>query len=49
MAEGSEHDWRPNREAERAEMVARQIEGRGITDPGVLWAMRQIPREAFLP
>jgi protein-L-isoaspartate(D-aspartate) O-methyltransferase len=49
MAEEREHNWQHNRTAERAEMVARQIESRGITDPGVLWAMREVPREAFLP
>lgn len=33
----------------REEMVARQIAGRGITDPNLLAAMREIPREAFVP
>jgi protein-L-isoaspartate(D-aspartate) O-methyltransferase len=29
-------------------MVAQQIEGRGIHDPAVIEAMRQVPREAFV-
>jgi protein-L-isoaspartate(D-aspartate) O-methyltransferase len=33
----------------RQTMVKRQIEARGITDRGVLAAMRQVPREAFMP
>jgi protein-L-isoaspartate(D-aspartate) O-methyltransferase len=33
----------------RAEMVERQIAGRGVADPGVLAAMRLVPREAFVP
>lgn len=33
----------------REEMVARQIEGRGIRDPRVLAAMRAVPRERFVP
>ncbi len=32
----------------REQMVARQIQGRGITDPAVLAAMRTVPREAFV-
>jgi protein-L-isoaspartate(D-aspartate) O-methyltransferase len=35
--------------AKRAEMVRLQIEARGIRDPQVLRAMREVPREAFLP
>jgi protein-L-isoaspartate(D-aspartate) O-methyltransferase len=35
--------------ASRAAMVHRQIEGRGIADPRVLAAMREVPREAFVP
>jgi protein-L-isoaspartate(D-aspartate) O-methyltransferase len=34
-------------EALRAEMVAEQLERRGISDPRVLEAMRKVPREAF--
>ena len=34
--------------AERARMIARQIEGRGVTDPAVLAAMGEVPREAFV-
>jgi protein-L-isoaspartate(D-aspartate) O-methyltransferase len=33
----------------REEMVRRQIEGRGIRDPRLLAAMREVPREAFVP
>jgi len=33
----------------RLRMVATQIEGRGITDPAVLAAMRTIPRHRFVP
>ena len=33
----------------RENMVARQIEGRGIRDPRVLAAMRNVPREQFVP
>jgi protein-L-isoaspartate(D-aspartate) O-methyltransferase len=32
----------------REQMVARQIEGRGIVDPSLLAAMREVPREAFV-
>lgn len=35
--------------AEREEMVARQIEARGIRDPRVLEAMRRVPRHRFVP
>jgi len=35
--------------AERLEMVARQIEARGVKDPVVLEAMRQVPRHWFVP
>lgn len=42
-------DVSPPDEAQRREqMVARQIEGRGIADPRVLDAMREVPREAFV-
>jgi protein-L-isoaspartate(D-aspartate) O-methyltransferase len=33
----------------RHHMVDTQIAGRGITDPGVLQAMRTVPREVFVP
>src|SRR5687768_8795398 len=33
----------------REAMVDRQIEARGIRDPRVLAAMRQVPRERFIP
>lgn len=32
----------------REQMVAHQIEGRGIHDPAILRAMRTVPREAFV-
>ncbi|HEV2818136.1 MAG TPA: protein-L-isoaspartate(D-aspartate) O-methyltransferase [Allosphingosinicella sp.] len=35
--------------ARREEMVRRQIEGRGIRGPRLLQAMREVPREAFVP
>ena len=35
--------------ASREEMVRRQIEGRGIRNPHLLRAMREVPREAFVP
>ena len=34
---------------ERARMVRRQIESRGVRDPGVLKAMREVPRHRFVP
>jgi protein-L-isoaspartate(D-aspartate) O-methyltransferase len=34
---------------ERAAMVARQIEARGIDDPATLAAMRNVPRHLFVP
>lgn len=37
-----------DRSAERHGMVASQIEARGIRDPRVLDAMRDVPREAFV-
>lgn len=36
-------------ERRRAAMVRNQIEARGIRDPLVLEAMREVPREAFVP
>ncbi|MCP3979566.1 MAG: protein-L-isoaspartate(D-aspartate) O-methyltransferase [bacterium] len=35
--------------AARAEMVRRQIEARGVRNAGVLAAMRDVPRHAFVP
>ena len=32
----------------RERMVRRQIEARGITDPAILDAFREVPREAFV-
>ena len=39
----------PTCEPRRRDMVERQIAGRGITDPHVLAAMGEVPREAFVP
>ncbi|TMJ19460.1 MAG: protein-L-isoaspartate(D-aspartate) O-methyltransferase [Alphaproteobacteria bacterium] len=39
----------PDFAAAREEMVRRQIEGRGLADPRLLGAMREVPREAFVP
>jgi protein-L-isoaspartate(D-aspartate) O-methyltransferase len=36
-------------EREREDMVARQIEARGVRDARVLEAMRQVPRHRFVP
>jgi protein-L-isoaspartate(D-aspartate) O-methyltransferase len=36
-------------EQQRLEMVAQQIEARGVKDPGVRAAMLQIPRHEFVP
>ncbi|MEN6436587.1 MAG: protein-L-isoaspartate(D-aspartate) O-methyltransferase [Anaerolineaceae bacterium] len=36
-------------EKERLEMVSQQIEARGLRDPGVLEAMRCVPRHCFVP
>jgi protein-L-isoaspartate(D-aspartate) O-methyltransferase len=36
-------------ESARDRMVRHQIEGRGVRDPRVLAAMREVPREAFVP
>ena len=33
----------------RRAMVERQLEARGIDDPAVLTAMREVPRERFVP
>ena len=35
-------------EKQREDMVKRQIESRGITDPKVLLAMRSVPRHLFV-
>jgi protein-L-isoaspartate(D-aspartate) O-methyltransferase len=40
---------RQARRAERERMVAEQIAARGVRDPRVLAAMREVPREWFLP
>lgn len=36
-------------ETRRKQMVAEQIEARGVRDPAVLEAMRQVPRHRFVP
>ena len=36
-------------ERQREEMVRSQIEARGISDPNVLAAFRQVPRHLFVP
>jgi len=38
-----------DRQAEREQMVARQLEARDITDVNVLAAMRKVPRHCFVP
>jgi protein-L-isoaspartate(D-aspartate) O-methyltransferase len=38
-----------DRSGDRAAMVEQQLARRGISDPRVLEAMREVPREAFLP
>lgn len=38
----------PEMKQQRERMVAEQVAGRGIVDPAVLAAMRQVPREAFV-
>jgi len=38
-----------DRAAERMRMVNSQIESRGVQDPRVLRAMREVPRHAFVP
>lgn len=39
----------PSRQTERDAMIADQIVPRGITDPGVIAAMRHVPRHRFVP
>lgn len=39
----------PDHRTERERMVEMQIAARGVRDPGVLRAMREVPREAFVP
>jgi protein-L-isoaspartate(D-aspartate) O-methyltransferase len=47
--ERSRHAAAPAASEEGAHMVTEQIEARGIRDPRVLAAMRQVPRDAFVP
>lgn len=49
MAEPEDRVEAPDRRPERERMVAVQVAGRGVRDEGVLAAMRQVPRERFLP
>ena len=42
-------DYAPDFEAQREQMVTRDIERRGIHDPRVLAAFRAVPREKFVP
>ena len=46
---GVEGRRKPERAKERLEMVASQIEARGIRNPGVLEAMRRVERHRFIP
>lgn len=46
---GSPVDRLAERSADRRRMVESQIQARGITHPGVLDAMRRVPRHRFLP
>jgi len=46
---GVEGRRKPERAKERLEMVANQIEARGIRNPGVLEAMRRVERHRFIP
>jgi protein-L-isoaspartate(D-aspartate) O-methyltransferase len=43
------NDFEKNQAALRAEMVASQIEPRGVTDPRVLQAMGRVARHRFVP
>src|ERR1700712_3074301 len=38
-----------SRTAQRRQMVERQIQARGIADPALLRALRDVPREVFVP
>lgn len=40
---------RENHQVRREDMVSRQIEGRGIRDRRLLAALREVPRERFVP
>lgn len=50
---GNELNWNPphfdERQQERNRMVQRQLEARGVSDPAVLKAMRNVPRHLFVP
>jgi protein-L-isoaspartate(D-aspartate) O-methyltransferase len=48
-AEGQRPPAGPSEEARREAMVATQIAARGITNPLVLKAMREVPRHLFVP
>ena len=42
-------DGKPDFDQKRFEMVARQIEGRGLTEARLVKAMQTVPRHAFVP
>ena len=46
---GVDSHQKTERMAERFEMVARQIEARGVVDTNVLGAMRKVERHRFIP
>lgn len=46
---GCAQEQPPGYEAMREQMVAGQIEGRGVRDPRVLAALRKVPRHEFVP
>jgi protein-L-isoaspartate(D-aspartate) O-methyltransferase len=48
-AEGGDPPGARTHEERRLEMVARQIEARGVDDACVLEAMREVPRHRFVP
>ncbi|MEN6426202.1 MAG: protein-L-isoaspartate(D-aspartate) O-methyltransferase [Phycisphaerales bacterium] len=48
-ADAARHPAFAERVSEREQMVAVQIQARGVRDPNVLRAMRSVPRHAFVP
>jgi protein-L-isoaspartate(D-aspartate) O-methyltransferase len=49
MASPGKHALSDDQTAPRERMVSRQIEARGIADPNLLSALREVPREVFVP
>ncbi len=53
LQDGDKLSWDPprfdERQQERNRMVENQIKGRGVSDPDVLNAMRNVPRHLFVP